>query len=135
MTTPEKVPAERSIEATAEFLGVEPAELDYITPELLAEPTVELDPESAEDLAEADKAAESEIEALVTPPNRISYLSHWAWEGFTGTRTRWSAYANCQYHTRYHLWGDQINRYVVDGSCRTPMGTYVDRYKVWWHTA
>lgn len=123
----EETPGDRAVRETAEVLGVEPAELDYITPELAAEAAVELEP----DMAELDEE-EGEIQALVTPPNRISYMSHIV-AGFGGT-PHWTFYLNCQYGTRYILRSDQINRWETAGHCRTPNGSYVPRYKVWWHT-
>lgn len=122
----EESPGDRAIRETAEALDVEPAELDYITPELVAEAAVELEP----DMAELD--AEEEAQALTTPPNRISYVSHVV-TGFAGT-PHWTFYLNCQYATRYILRTEQVNRWETAGHCRTPNGSYVPRYKVWWHT-
>ena len=113
-----------AVRRTAEALGVPAEEVDWITPELLREETQE----AGVDLAVPDDGA-ADVQGVV--PNRITYISHVA-TGFNGTSIHYTFYANCTYTARYELWGESINRFERDGWCRTPIGTYVPRYKMWW---
>ena len=114
-----------TVRRTAEALGVPAEEVDWITPELLREEAQD----AGEELAVAYDG-DGAVQGVV--PNRITYVSHVVQKGFTGSDVLWGFYANCTYTSYYQLWGSAINRFERDGWCRTPNGSYVPRYKMWW---
>jgi hypothetical protein len=116
-----------AVQRTAEALGLPAEEVDWITSELLQTETREAGPEIG--LPE-----EGERDERVVIPNRISYISHVV-QGFDGTRTNYTFYANCTYDIRWILWSDSINRFERDGWCRTPNGSWAARWKMWWRAS
>lgn len=102
-------------ERTAEALGVEIEDLDYITAEFLAVEAV------------SDETPYEVDEHQGVAPNRITYISH-----VDVRPDKWAFYVNCNYTVKYWVWAADIDRWERAGSCRVPNGNYVPRYKLWW---
>ena len=126
-----------TVRLTADALGVQPEDLDYITAELLdedsdaaetAEGVEEQDLPEGGDHASGDAA---EVDAAVVP-NRIWLVSHVVQGGFDGTQVIYYFYANCTYAQRWFIGSGSINRFERDGTCRTPNGSQVPRWKMYW---
>ncbi len=119
---------------TAQLLDLTLDEVEYITPELLAQPVRELSELDAHELPPYEELEEdhSRLGFAGVVPNRVMFISEIQGGFVPGGLQNITYFANCDRRTRWIMWSNQYSRWERNGTCGVGGGRYVYRYKLWY---